>query len=542
MATLISPNLKKIHTLFESRGYKDNDEVDSDNSNITLKQLRTICSIPIWWTDKEIHEDQAREHPGECCFHHFLGLEQKYNEFKTPHAGLLKCIDIWNRYKASVIWKFGGMAVTTTGEYFLPFKAIASYAPNIVNSDMGIIVGPRLRLASKMLDSIRLKFKRKQGIIFADNATILRFPPPNNVTLEIYPSNIHVDAIRSIKKFSYLWFDEGDFISKNQIFQMLDALERNILKSRAHVIIVSTPNKPDHMLDTIERNYSNSYYIEKFDVWTWGIDTCYSMEEIREAQKRRSFPREFECKFLGNEGNVFSQGDIERAYQLGLQHCRLAPQVAQFYPHDLDNKILDDPAVMQYLTPDYNMPVYGKSIGEDPAHGSSEFAIVITAVRDYRWIDVLYAKKFRRSSPAAMLRLTKDLATIYRGNKIHVDGNAAGFTIDLKREFHEDNRENLYPNLTVMRDPEIQRNKVIPVNFRAMHRLLLQHAHGLVNKGIVRIHPIFRDLRIAMESATATEWDLDKDETVYDDLLDAFMLSLIPHQLGVKKPGYVASI
>jgi hypothetical protein len=44
-------------------------------------------------------------------------------------------------------------------------------------------------------------------------------------------------------------------------------------------------------------------------------------------------------------------------------------------------------------------------------------------------------------------------------------------------------------------------------------------------------------LKVALQTATATEFDLDKEETTYDDLLDAFMLSILTHDLGVKRVG-----
>ena len=450
-------------------------------------------------------------------------------------------MDDINRYQANVIWKFGGMAATTTGEYLLPYKAIAGFSENIVNSIIPIIVGPNVYLASEMIEGIRQKFRRRQKIEFAENRYELNFPPPNRVKLRIFPSNVHIAAIRGLKNVSHLWFDECDHVSKQQILQMIDAFERYILKSRAKVTLVSTPNKPDHMLDTIQRHYSDLYHIVKYDVWTYGIPWCYTMEEVKEAQKRRSFPREFECKFLGNEGNVYMQGEIEHAFSEGLKHCRLDPQVAHFYHNnDLDNRLLEDPAVMQYLTRDWNMPVYPKSMGVDPASGSSAFAITITAVRD-QMIHVLYSKHFRRRSEGEMIPLIKQLAMIYRNMKIHVDGNAASVVIALKEAFHETTRDREYPNMTKMIDPAFDSQKVVPVHFKSLREKLLEYNHWLVAHKLVRIHPIFRDLRIAMESATARGWDLDKNETVYDDQLDTFCLATMNHHYkAVDQSSYSA--
>jgi hypothetical protein len=526
--------------LYEAKGYHDNDQVDPEHSNITLKQLKQICSMPLWWTDKEVHLKLAKQHPDACCFHHFLGLEEKHGEIKVPHPGLIDCINRWNNNKASVTWKFGGMAFTTTGEYYLPHLAIASEDVSIRNSKMAIIVGPRTKLATDMLDSMREKFRRKQGIEFYGNMKEVQFPPPNHVNLEIFPSNVHISAIRGAKNMSRIWFDECDHISKEQIRQMLDAMERYLLKSRCKLILGSTPNRADHMLDRISKEYGHLYEIKKYTVYDCGIPWCYTQEEVDEASHWPSFQREFMCQFLGNEGNVFARAWIDNAFNMGLQACKLDPHIAHYYPDHVESKDLEDIAVMQYLDRSYCMPIFPKGLGADPAHGSSDYAIVITAVKE-GFIDVIYAKKFRRSSPAAMTKLIKDLATIYRGSKIHIDGNNAGAVTDLKIEFHEDNKENKYDNLTTFRDPEIQRHMVVPVNFRSMRKMLLQHAVRLVSRGRVRIHPIFRDLRIAMESATATDFDLDKEVSTYDDLTDSLCLSLLSHSLGVKK-GYMSSL
>ena len=531
---MTSINIQKIHTLYEDRGFAPSDQVDPENSNITLKQLKQIVSMPLWWTDKTLHEKLTEKYPDSCCFHHFLGLEEKHGEFKVPHPGLIKCFRDWDTYRANVVWKFGGMAVTTSGEFYLPHRAISSQNVSVRNSKIGIVVGPRMKLASDMLDDIRDKFRRKQGIEFEGNRTQIQFPPPNRVELEVFPSNVHISSIRGQKNMSILWFDECDHVSKPQITDMLDALQRYLLKSRCQLILVSTPKAPDHMLDIIQRKYAHLYHIEKYTVLDWGIPWCYTEAEVEEFKKWSSFPREFMCELQGQIGNVFDPAWIDRAYKLGLDHCRLDPRMEPFYPDRIDDPILEDEAIIQYLDRSYNMPIYPKGIGSDPGHGSSDHATVITAVRD-NFIDVIYAKKFRRSSPSGMTKLTKTLATYYRSNKIHVDGNNAGAITDLKIEFHENNKENKYDNLTKWRDPAIQRFKVVPVNFRAMHKMLLQTLVYLMDKGKIRIHPIFKDLKVALQTATATEFDLDKEETTYDDLLDAFMLSILTHDLGVRR-------
>lgn len=57
---------------------------------------------------------------------------------------------------------------------------------------------------------------------------------------------------------------------------------------------------------------------------------------------------------------------------------------------------------------------------------------------------------------------------------------------------------------------------------------MLEYAKYLLEdpEGLVAIHPSFQKLITALRTAQATEYKLDKSETSYNDILDAFMLSL----------------
>jgi hypothetical protein len=69
----------------------------------------------------------------------------------------------------------------------------------------------------------------------------------------------------------------------------------------------------------------------------------------------------------------------------------------------------------------------------------------------------------------------------------------------------------------------------IPVHFVKEHRRMLAHAKKLIeyNEGTIAIHPrldkLITSLRTAVEKG---EGSLDKDATSYDDIFDAFRLSL----------------
>jgi hypothetical protein len=77
-------------------------------------------------------------------------------------------------------------------------------------------------------------------------------------------------------------------------------------------------------------------------------------------------------------------------------------------------------------------------------------------------------------------------------------------------------------------DPEVwtENNKVIPVNFSTEHKELLAHSKYFVEAGQVAINPRLDKILTSLRTAVATEYALDKEATAFDDLFDAFRLSL----------------
>lgn len=68
---------------------------------------------------------------------------------------------------------------------------------------------------------------------------------------------------------------------------------------------------------------------------------------------------------------------------------------------------------------------------------------------------------------------------------------------------------------------------VVPVNFSKYHREMLQKLMLIVSKHTIRIDPTFNKLIIGLRSAQAKDdkYSLDKEKTIYDDLVDALRLS-----------------
>lgn len=100
-----------------------------------------------------------------------------------------------------------------------------------------------------------------------------------------------------------------------------------------------------------------------------------------------------------------------------------------------------------------------------------------------------------------------------------VDGSNRGFITELKIKFGEPTDYEKYDI-----DPESM--EVIPVNFSTEHKNMLSHLHLMVNKEYLAIPEKYDKLIVSLRTAYAKEYSLDKEQTSYDDMIDALRLSL----------------
>ena len=109
--------------------------------------------------------------------------------------------------------------------------------------------------------------------------------------------------------------------------------------------------------------------------YTYGLGKTYTAEEIEQAKQSPSFEREYNLKYLGRIGNVFHTKDIETAIEKGRKDN--PDNFNQFY-------------------------FASRSMGVDPAYGSSAFGIVVT-----EWVDgvvqILQAEEYHRPDYNEML-------------------------------------------------------------------------------------------------------------------------------------------
>ncbi len=183
--------------------------------------------------------------------------------------------------------------------------------------------------------------------------------------------------------------------------------------------------------------------------------------------------------------------------------------------------------------PDNFNPYYSftsRSMGIDPAYGSSAFGIVVT-----EWVDgivqIMYAKEYHRPDYNEMLSVVYGLISKYQIDKVYIDGANPSFIKSLKLHIGE---EADYDKVIARYRAEgwgdaTKDMKVVPVNFKSEHKAMLGHCKMILEQDPRKtaINPDrFDKLITALRTAVDNDGTLDKEATSYNDIFDAFRLAM----------------
>jgi hypothetical protein len=278
-----------------------------------------------------------------------------------------------------------------------------------------------------------------------------------------------------------------------QWIEFLKTLDMNKPDIKYNDLFNLSQNNSVGYVQRIREQIKHHYFLLEFDyLWGLGQGKIYTQKEIDEVKDDRTFPGEFCLQYEGLIGNIFSPLKIDRAVALGEQYKNIP--VNQYTLH---------------------------GCGVDPGFGSSKSAIVLTEhLKEQSKIRVLYAAQFDHPNPEDIADLCFDLHRKYQNTWFFVDGANRGFITQLKVDFGES------VNWEKSQEVSPQSNRVLPVNFMTDHKQMLTHLHLLINKEYLAIPKEYDKLILSLRTAIASEYTLDKEATSYDDLLDAFRLSL----------------
>ena len=133
----------------------------------------------------------------------------------------------------SGVFKSTGLGVS---EFFLRLMAWLCTSTNeYKNTQMCIVTGPNIDLATKLIKRLKAIFSNKLGIYFTNKETVLEL---NGCMIEAYPSN-HLDSFRSLTNPKFIFLDEPDMFRKGEQEDVRHVSERYIGKSDPYIVMVS---------------------------------------------------------------------------------------------------------------------------------------------------------------------------------------------------------------------------------------------------------------------------------------------------------------
>ena len=318
-----------------------------------------------------------------------------------------------------------------------------------------------------------------------------------NTNIKIFPSRNSKD-LRGYTDVAYLFLDEADYWLDSEVSELLHAITRYEEKSNCTTIMVSTPNRPDGLFQSIEKDPNSKYHKIILD-YIVGLGKIYDPAEIEKKKLEPEFPREYCGQYLGRIGNVFSSSQVQTCIDLGEEFS------------------IDKIPVSLYTL---------KSVGIDPGFSSSSTGIVELEhikTEDRHIIRVVDSHLIDRGDPNKIVQKCWDIYKKYgyMNTAFFIDGSNAAVTNLLKIKFGE--------SLYWQQIKDFGKNsniKIRPISFNSEHKNMLSNLHAVVTKQYLAIPEKYTELITSLRTAYAKELDLDKKQTSYDDLLDALRLSL----------------
>jgi Terminase large subunit, T4likevirus-type, N-terminal len=463
--------------------YKTSNPLLSEHS----KDLDIFLGNPFWCGNVDT---QCLDN---CCFNHIIGLPEKNDKTYPIFDYELDVINKIENNRNVWIKKSAGIGATTLLLRYLVWKILVNN--DLEYKNIFIVSGTHFRHANTVKVKMEDLFRNKFPFLKLDSKfTDLWI---KNTNIKIFPSRNSKD-LRGYTDVAYLFLDEADYWLDSEVSELLHAITRYEEKSNCTTIMVSTPNRPDGLFQSIEKDPSSKYYKIILD-YTVGLGKIYDPEEIKKKMQKPEFPREYMGQYLGRVGNVFTSSQIDQCIELGKQYDTLKIPVSL-----------------------YTL----KSVGVDPGFSSSSTGIVVLEhikEEDRHIIRVVSSELIDKGDPN---RIVEYCWSLYKQNNFmntffFIDGSNRAMVNLLKIRWQEslywENTEDFGKNSNI---------KIRPVNFSTEHRNMLGNLHAVVSKEYLAIPSKYDKLLTSLRTAYAEELNLKKDVTSYDDLFDALRLAL----------------
>lgn len=423
-------------------------------------------------------------------FNDIIGLPEKNNKTYPIFDYELDVIEKIESNRNIWIKKASGIGATEIILRYLTWKIL-------VNDDLEwksvfMVSGTHLHHANELKVRMENLFRRRFPLIqLQSKFTDLWI---KNTNIKIFPSR-NVKDLRGYTDVSYLFIDEADHFEPSVNNELLHAITRYEEKSHCTTIMVSTPNAPGGLYETIEKDPNSKYEKILLD-YTVGLDKIFNRAEIEQKKKEPEFLREYMLQYLGRVGNIFSLSQIQTCINLGSVYS-----------------IGKIPVSLYTL----------KSVGIDPGFSSSATGIVVLEhiKPDKDKIRVIESHLIEKGDPNKIVELCWDIWKRHNWMNTYffVDGSNRAMVNLLKIRWNEslnwESKSTFGDNI-----------KIRPVNFSTEHKNMLSNLHAIVSKGYLAIDAKHDKLITSLRTAYAEELNLKKEQTSYSDLLDALRLSL----------------
>jgi hypothetical protein len=145
--------------------------------------LGILRGLPFWLWDQQQHTQEHISTKGQCCFNHVVGLPTKdrkefplFDYEQLLYDSLLNFEEVTSSncdFKDKHLWclKSTGLGVS---EFFPRLMAWLCTRPDdYKNSQMCIITGPNIDLATKLIKRLKAIFSSKLGNYFTNKETVL---------------------------------------------------------------------------------------------------------------------------------------------------------------------------------------------------------------------------------------------------------------------------------------------------------------------------------------------------------------------------------
>jgi terminase large subunit-like protein len=143
-----------------------------------------------------------------------------------------------------------------------------------------------------------------------------------------------------------------------------------------------------------------------------------------------------------------------------------------------------------------------RSMGIDPAWGSSAFAIVVTQWEDNH-IQILHAEEYHRPDYNEMLSTVYSLMSKYNVDKVYIDGANPSFIRSLKLQIGEDaDYDKVIARYRAEKLGDATKDmKIVPVNFNSEHKAMLGHCKMILEDDRCKKEKRFDNLITSLRTA-----------------------------------------